>query len=292
MQVAPMLRVRRLLPAVLLAAGIAHPGPAQDPGVSAKPADRAFALGERMVYHVEWSPPWYLFFLPSMHAGEASLGISEGPEVDGKKATRVLFTAQSSGTLAKLTGVDVDDYYESFVNGETLCTFKVIKKIREGKRKRDSEVEYRSSTGQMHIREVNVATSPPKVDRDQVIDDIPACVKDIFTALYDARTKDFDLGVSHRLLIADDDKIREVEVRVLKETVVKTVLGKLNTWEVDTVSLLGGLFKDGGQFRMWLTADERKLPVKFEVKVRLGKVTGQLNGYFPSSSNAEGRSQP
>jgi hypothetical protein len=45
---------------------------------------------------------------------------------------------------------------------------------------------------------------------------------------------------------------------------------------VNTVAVFGGLFKNGGQFRMWLSADNRKIPVKFEAKISLGKVTGSL----------------
>jgi len=39
---------------------------------------------------------------------------------------------------------------------------------------------------------------------------------------------------------------------------------------------MGGLFKEGGQFRLWVSADQRKVPLQFEVKVSLGKVVGKL----------------
>jgi hypothetical protein len=39
---------------------------------------------------------------------------------------------------------------------------------------------------------------------------------------------------------------------------------------------MGGLFKAGGEFRLWLAVDGPKLPVRFEAKVNLGTVTGTL----------------
>ena len=43
--------------------------------------------------------------------------------------------------------------------------------------------------------------------------------------------------------------------------------------------VISSLFKEGGQFWIWLSADERKIPVQFEVKVKLGKVMGKLKQY-------------
>lgn len=250
-----------------------------------------FSLGETLVYHIEWSPPWYLFFLPAMDAGEVSLMIAEGPEVEKRPSLRIVFTAKSSGTLAKLVGVNIDDYFESDTDPQTFCTFAVRQKIREGTRKRDIEVVYLPGSNQLHIRQLNVAINPPKVDRNEYLDDVPSCVRDIFSALYDTRRQDLKAGVTHRLLVGYDDKVREIAARVDKKEVVKTPLGKFDAWKVDTIAVLGGLFKDGGQLRIWMTADQRKLPVRFEVKVGLGKVTGALKKLTAPAAADAGRSQ-
>ena len=38
----------------------------------------------------------------------------------------------------------------------------------------------------------------------------------------------------------------------------------------------GGLFSQNGDFHIWMSADERKMPVRFEARVRLGRVLGVL----------------
>src|SRR5262249_50447364 len=111
-----------------------------------------FAVGEKLVYRVEWNPPWYLFFLPTMDAGEAELSIAEETLYQEKKAIKIVFDARSSGTLVKMAGVKIDDHFEFLTDSETLCTFSVTKRVREGKRKRDIDVVYYPETKRLHIR--------------------------------------------------------------------------------------------------------------------------------------------
>lgn len=235
-----------------------------------------FAVGERLVYRVEWNPPWFLSLLPPMEAGEASLSLAAETKYKDRKALKIVFTARSSGTLVRLFGVNVDDHYEFMTDPETFCTFSVTEKVRERKRMRDIDLEYLPDTRQLHMREVDVATAVPRVIRDKVYEDIPPCVKDLFSALYDVRRTTLVAGTSRRVLVGDDASVKEVEIRVEKNEQVSTPVGTYKAWRVNTVSVLGGLFKSGGQFRIWLSADDRKLPVKFEAKVSLGKVTGSL----------------
>ncbi len=170
----------------------------------------------------------------------------------------------------------IDDRFEFLTDPDTLCTMKVSKKILEGKRRRSIDVEYLPDTNQLHMVETDLAVAPPKVKRDMVKDDVPKCVRDLFSALFYVRRLEFYPGAAHKSLVGDDDKFKEVMSRVEKSETVVTPSGTYATWRVDTVALVGGLFKEGGQFRLWLTADEKKLPVQFEAKVNIGTVTGKL----------------
>ena len=234
------------------------------------------AEGERLAYRIDWNPPWYLFFMPTIEAGEVTLNLAGEVEYQGTKALKIVFSALSSGTLVRLFGLHVQDTYEIITDAQTYCTRSVSKTIREGKRKRDIEVVYMPDSRQLHKRETDVSTAVPKVIRDQEYDDVPPCVKDLFSALYSLRRQTLTAGSSHRFLVSDDERIKEVEARIERIEKVETPSGVYQAWRINTVAILGGLFKNGGKFRIWLTADERKLPVRFEVQVSLGKATGSL----------------
>jgi len=237
---------------------------------------RPFSPGENVVFDLDWKPPWYLFFLPQMSAGEAEVTLSDGAEYMDRKALKITFSARSSGTFAKLVGMKVDDKWEMLTDPDTFCTFRTFKQEREGKRKRDIEVIYLPQTRQLHIRELDLAISPPKVRRDEDRNDIPECVHDLFSAVYATRLRDFFPGAKYRSILGDNDKIKDIEIRVDKSENVQTPAGAFKAWRVDTVAIVGGLFKQGGQLRVWLTADEKKVPVQLEVKVPLGTVVGKL----------------
>lgn len=255
---------------------------ASDPENSkAQQSSPSLPIGEKLIFRVEWKPPWYLFFLPTMEAGEVELNLAGETVFNEMKALKIVFKARSSGTLVRLAGVTVDDHFEFITDPETLCTMNVTKRMREGKRKRDIDVTYFPLNRRLHIRELDVATNPSKVKRDESIQNIPECVKDLFSALYSVRRSEIRQGMSHHYVVGDNARVKGVEVRVEKSEIVETPKGRYETWKLNTVALLGGLFKEGGQFNFWLTKDERRVPVQFEAQVSLGRVSGKLRGVEP-----------
>ncbi len=235
-----------------------------------------FATGEKVVFRVEWNPPWYLFFLPNMEAGDVEVRIAQELEYSGRKAIKITFKARSSGTFADLVGMKVDDESVYITDAETFCTLEATEKIREGKRNRDIQVVYFPDESRFHIREVDRAVTPNKVTKDEYKDNTPKCIKDVFSALLALRLREFNLGMMQKTVVGNAGKVKEVESIVEKKEVVSTPVGKFDAWRVNTVALLGSLFREGGQFRIWLSADQRKLPVQFEARVRMGRVTGKL----------------
>ena len=273
-------KCRKVFLTILLAASLfagSFNGHAQrDASKPAEAPPPALPAQELLKYHVEWNPPWWLFMLPSMEAGEATLSLEGETQYNNQKAIRIIFTARSSGTLTRLAGIRIDDSFEFTTSPETYCTLSVVKKVREGKRMRDLDITYLPDNRQIHIREVDVSGDPPSVLRDKKYDGIPPCVKDLFSALYHFRRNSLEAGTRSRVLVGDNEKVKEVEVYVEKQVQVRTQAGVYPAWQLNTVAVMGGLFKSGGQFRIWLSTDDRHMPVKFEAKVSIGKVTGTL----------------
>lgn len=249
------------------------------PDEAAQAVSTPFSIGERLLFDVEWDPPWYLFFLPAMQAGEIDLQLEGEAQHNGKNALKIVFKAHSSGLLSKLAGIKIEDNFVFLSEPDTFCSLKTSKKIREGKRKRQINVEYFQDTHQLHIREMDESVVPPKLKKDATKDNIPSCVYNPLSAIYLLRMGSLQTNDVRDFVIGYDDRIKEVESRVEKQEEVKTPAGRFTAWRIRTTALMGGLFKEGGQFRIWLSADERKLPLQFEIKVKLGKVLGKLKQY-------------
>jgi hypothetical protein len=272
-----------LLIACLLAAAFTGATPSQERAAKETRAAtaRPFSIGERLTYRVKWDPPWYLFFLPAMEAGEVELQLLGDAQYKNKKALKIVFIGRSSGALIKMSGMKIEDEYIFYAEPETYCALGASERIREGKRKRLIEIEYLRETNQLHIREMDESVFPAKLKKDEIKNNIPSCVKDPLSALYSYRQSELQLDHEQLFVLGYNDRIKEVRTHVEKRESVETPAGKFDAWDTRTSALMGGLFKDGGQFRLWLSADQRKLPLQFEVKVSLGKVLGKLKSVSP-----------
>ena len=246
------------------------------PAESLRAPGKVFPLGETLVYEVRWDPPAWVFFMPTISAGEMTFRFQEKVSYKGAPAYRITAEAISSGFLPKVTGISVQDSFESIVHAREFCSFKMIKKTREGKRKRDIFLTFDSTSGKGHFLAYDAGKQPPVELKNEEVKNIPACVQDLLSAIYHTRLRDLKIGEKYPLTISDNGIIKEIELRVRKRENVEAAAGTFSTLKVETVSVFGGLFKSGGSLLVWFSDDEYKIPVKFEAKVKIGKLFGTL----------------
>ncbi|MCI0422510.1 MAG: DUF3108 domain-containing protein, partial [Acidobacteria bacterium] len=103
--------------------------------------------GETLVYEIRWDPPAWMFFMPTISAGELTVRFQDQARLDGKPVHQITARAISSGFFPKLTGVAVDDSFESVVDAAKFCSLKMTKKLREGKRHRDIVLTFDGERG-------------------------------------------------------------------------------------------------------------------------------------------------
>lgn len=228
-----------------------------------------FRPGEHLVYEVNWKP---LFFAPAFKAGELSMDIEKSRYLQ-KDAFKISAWAISNGALPRVAGLEVRNYFESIIDKSNFRSYRMLKRTRQGNRKRDVEVMFDYSTGQVRVRETDVGAEPPEELRNEVLSGIPGPLTDILSVFYVARLRDMTVGDQYLIYLSDNGKHRAVQVYVERKEKVRTGLGQFNTVKITTQ---GGLFSGGGDFRVWYSQDGLRLPVKFEADVRFGKVYGQI----------------
>ena len=76
-----------------------------------------------------------------------------------------------------------------------------------------------------------------------------------------------------------------MEVRVLRKEKLKTALGDVNTIVIRPMVKSEGVFEGKGEVNIWLTDDNRRIPVRAQTRVIVGSVTADLVGgsYGPAS---------
>ncbi len=217
----------------------------------------AFALGERLVFDVGYS-----FIV----AGEAVMSIPRIDTIAGRAAYQILFTVNSTPTFSWI--FKVEDRYETMLDKNGLFPWRFSQRIREGSYSRDFEAEFDQRN--------RVARAGGKEYP------IPPYVHDIVSAFYFARTLDYSTfrpGQKHYLQNFYKDTTYSLAIKFLGYQRIDVDAGKFDCVVVEPLIREGGLFKSEGRIVIWLTNDERKIPVRVSTKVAIGSIETELREY-------------
>ena len=228
--------------------------------------------GETLVYEVRWDPPAWLFFIPTISAGEMTLKFEKGVDDGGRPIFRITVSA---GILPRLTGITVKDHFESLVAAEGFCSNRFTKITREGRRHRDVVLTFDQQARRGRYLAYDAAQKPPKELKNEELEDLPPCVQDFLSAIYRTRLRGLRVGESYPLHVSDNGVVKEVDIRAVRREQVEAIAGTWSAIRIDTVSV-GGLFKGGGSFVLWFSDDRARIPVKYEAQVKFGKLFGTI----------------
>ncbi|XRK16326.1 hypothetical protein Dip510_001967 [Elusimicrobium posterum] len=105
-------------------------------------------------------------------------------------------------------------------------------------------------------------------------------VQDMLTSLFYVRKQDLDSKKDIIFDVANREKTYPLVVKVLGKETVKVPAGKFNCIVVEPGFRGEGIFTQKGKsLKVWITDDERRLPVKMETQVFIGKVSASLEKY-------------
>ena len=77
-----------------------------------------------------------------------------------------------------------------------------------------------------------------------------------------------------------DPNDNPLTIEVLKQERIKVPAGSFDTYVLDLdVTTDGGLFKKGGENRIWVTTDARHVPVKISSRIGVGSFEAELVDY-------------
>ena len=205
-------------------------------------------------------------------AGYATISIDRIEEFNGRKCFVLKTTADSRKAFDWI--FKVRDWTESYLDKERFHTLKFEKHLREGSYHRDIVIKYNqeSNTGKYWSKKKNKSAKEKTFK-------IPDNVMDPLSALFYVRTMDIAVGDEILIPASDNKKIYNIKVIVHKREKIEIKAGKFDCFVVEPIMADGGVFKKDGKVKVWLTADEFKMPVKMETKVYIGSITAELDWY-------------
>jgi hypothetical protein len=218
----------------------------------------AFGIGERLVFDMKYG---------FIKAGEAVMWIPAYEWVEGNQCLQVQFTVKSSPTFSFF--FEVVDRYETYLDVKEIYPWRFEQHIKEGKYKRDFSAIFDQKT---HVAKTTEGNFP-----------IPPNVHDILSAFYYARTLDYSKSRPGDKVMLQNfykDKTYPLAVKFVGREAINVNAGKFNCIIVEPLVQEGGLFKSEGRILLWLTDDDRKMPVQVSTKVLIGSITAELREYY------------
>lgn len=224
----------------------------------------AFDVGESIVFDIKYGV---------IQAGTATLEVKGLENVGGRPAYHVLSLARSSRAMDAV--FKVRDRNESWIDVQSLCSLRFHQDMREGFYKRRVETVYDHPAGRFLYKKW-------RKGREYVYDGAaPAFVQDVLSSLYYIRTFPLIVGSSHTLSANSGSDSWPMTLHVLSQETVDVPAGRFVCFRLEPVLAGEGLFHAKGKLEVWVTADDRRIPVLLRSKVMIGSFDAEMSDYTP-----------
>ena len=209
---------------------------------------------ERLTYEVEWR---------LIHAGSVV--------VDAQK-TSARMKLESEGLVSSLFKVD-DAYGVTY--DEPFCATSSTLDAQEGKRHHETRVTYDRTANRADYIERDLLKNTVLHTYEVAI---PNCVHDVLGALISLRGLKLNPGQSAQLPVSDGHHSASVKVEAQDREEIKTPAETYRTIRCETYLMNGVVYMRKGRVLLWLTDDEKRLPVQIQLRMSfpIGTVTLHL----------------
>ena len=213
-----------------------------------------FIPGEKLTFELRWE---------NIPAGQAVFEVRPVKEHNGEPVHHFVLTASTNSTIDVF--YKVRDKFESYTDLEMRNFILFKKKQREGSYKKDALAEFDGVTGQVRYTLRGESKKP--------LEGVPAGTFDPLSAFYFIRMMDLKPGSSMERPITDGSKKFMGRIKVVGREMLTLESGTYDTFVVEPETThIGGVFQESKnpKLRFWITADERRIPVRIKSKVVVG----------------------
>lgn len=224
--------------------------------------NNAWGFGERLSFEISYG---------FITAAESFITISSSPVmVRGRETYEINFEVNSRPGFDVV--YKVRDNYKSFIDTRGLFPWKFEQHVREQNFKKDFIAEFDPDSAKVKTT----------LNNNEVRGfSAPAYVQDIFSALYYVRTLDLKKmkdGEVVQIETFNDDKHFPLSVKIIGRETVDVASGEYKTVIVQPMLSEGFTNKTSDIF-VYLSDDDRKVPVKVKMKIVIGALIAELTEY-------------
>jgi hypothetical protein len=237
-----------------------------------RPAKEPIWVGEKLVFDITYF---------GMSAGDFTLNALPLKAIDNRKVYHIKGTALSSSVFNLF--YRLNDTVETFIDYEGIFSHRFHIILDETKQSRDSLELYDQEKKQtFYWNRWNHKDRGYSETKEY--DPITPFAQDSLSAMYYLRTVPLPDGAVVEVPVVSEGHEWTAVVTVLRREEMKTPLGKVRTIVLKPETKYQGILKKQGDSFLWLTDDDRRVPVRLEAKVRIGTVVANLKGFEPGTA--------
>jgi len=225
---------------------------------------------ERLAFDVyyQWGLLW-------VNAGDLNLTLQQSPlpgDPNGPHYPHAVARAVTAGRVHRL--FPVNDRYETWFEPGSVLPRHFIRDICEGKARFYWEYKFQQPNGSVWYKHWSKTRN-----QEGYIDGVNGCSLDLFSTLYHLRSIDWSQyrpGQRVPLDLIVDGKPLRISVEFLRRERIKTKLGYTDCLVLSPQLVTGEYFKTSDGLTLWLSDDQRRLPVRCEAKILVGALKADL----------------
>ncbi|MCI0468544.1 MAG: DUF3108 domain-containing protein [Nitrospirae bacterium] len=222
----------------------------------------AFAVPERFEYELTWA---------GINAGSSVIEIKK--DDSGIQIISRAWSNKFVSTFYRVENLIVSTIADMKTEDAAVIPKNYRLKIREGRHRRDKE--YIFNQGSKTVTYIN------HIDKEKVDFDISNGVLDMLSGFFHARRLPMEIGKSVFIDVFDSKKLYKVEIQVLRKETINTPAGSFKTIVVKPILKTEGIFLRKGDVFIWLSDDEKRVPVQLRSTVAVGSINATLtSGQF------------
>ena len=255
-------RFTRFIPillAVVALVAVVNPPRAQQTTRTPLPFER----GEELIYQAEFTRGLLRGVdVAEFHFKSTTEHIARG--ADDSVVLHLTGDVVSKGLFLRIAGFRFHQHVESTADVEPFTALHTNKIEEQGKRSRVLEAVFDHKTHKVLWSERSPNPQSGNFDFTEPI-------QDVLTVIYYLRTQRLEPGKSFDVPLTDAGRVFRLSVAAVEEKEIDTVLGKVKAIRVEP-ALFGdtSLVRARGQLSIWITEDDRHLPVRAQLKVDVG----------------------
>ena len=229
-----------------------------------RPLVQPYDVGEEVVLGISYF---------GVEAGKFTMQVRPMVQVNGKTSYHFRYLIKSSPLFSMF--YSVDDVAETFVDYETLVPHSYEIHVNESKQVRETRTFFDHKKKKAIMWDKKQKKDKP-VENKKIEWDILDYPQNVFSAAYYLRNFTLRVGKQLKVNVGHEGKNIVMTAKVIRKEKLFTSVGAFETFVVKPSFDIDGKFKPTGENFLWLTADDKKIIVRLESKIKIGTIVGEV----------------